>query len=124
MQLVYADWPDAAARQSKHCERTIPSSGAHMHGASSRHASGLDAKERKAKMRSLLASLVLMMCTTTALAQQPVPKVGQCPSGYRESGGYCAPMSDKAPAAIIKQGQCPSGWMQSGSYCIQTRRQH
>jgi hypothetical protein len=45
----------------------------------------------------------------------PLPKVGQCPSGYRESGGYCAPMNDRAPVAIPKVGACPSDWAQSGS---------
>jgi hypothetical protein len=73
-------------------------------------------------MNSLIASLMLIVTTTTALAQQPVPKVGSCPSGYRESGGYCAPMSPNAPQAIVKTGSCPSGWMQSGSYCIEMRR--
>ena len=33
------------------------------------------------------------------------------PFGYRESGGYCAPTSDQAPAAVPKgAGQCPAGW--------------
>jgi hypothetical protein len=73
-------------------------------------------------MKSLLATLVLIVTTTTALAQQPLPKVGSCPSGYRESGGYCAPMSDRAPAAIVKTGSCPSGWMASGNYCIEMRK--
>jgi hypothetical protein len=50
------------------------------------------------------------------------PKVGQCPSGYRESGGYCAPTSDRAPNAVPKRGQCPSGYAQSGNYCIEMRR--
>jgi hypothetical protein len=50
------------------------------------------------------------------------PKVGQCPSGYRESGGYCAPTSDRAPASVPKTGQCPSGWTQSGNYCLEMRR--
>jgi hypothetical protein len=40
------------------------------------------------------------------------PKVGQCPSGYRESEGYCAPLNDRAPAAVPKIGSCPSGWTQ------------
>jgi len=44
----------------------------------------------------------------------PQPKVGQCPSGYRESEGYCAPLNDRAPAAVPKIGSCPSGWTQSG----------
>jgi hypothetical protein len=33
-----------------------------------------------------------------------VPKSGQCPSGYRESGGYCARTSDRAPVAVPKRG--------------------
>jgi hypothetical protein len=28
----------------------------------------------------------------------------------------------RAPVAIPKTGQCPSNWMQSGNYCIDTRR--
>jgi hypothetical protein len=60
--------------------------------------------------------------TVPAAAQQPIPKVGACPSGYRDSGGYCAPLSDRSAPAIVKQGNCPSGWMQSGAYCIRIRR--
>ena len=56
-----------------------------------------------------------------AHAAQPWPKTGVCPSGYRESGGYCAPMSRDAPAAAPKTGQCPSGWAQSGDYCREMR---
>ena len=57
--------------------------------------------------------IVVALTPALALAQPlPQPKVGQCPSGYRESGGYCAPTSDRA--AIPKRGQCPSGWAQSG----------
>lgn len=65
---------------------------------------------------------VLLASLTTAWAQPlPVPKVGSCPSGYSERGGFCAPMRRDAPAAIPKgSGHCPSGWMQSGSYCIET----
>lgn len=73
----------------------------------------------------LLAAVALIVAVLTGHVRAeplPVPKTGQCPSGYRESGGYCAPMNDKAPAAIPKSGQCPSGWMQSGNYCIDTRR--
>ena len=33
----------------------------------------------------------------------PEPKVGQCPSGYRESEGYSAPLNDRAPAAEDRQ---------------------
>ena len=52
----------------------------------------------------------------------PLPKSGQCPSGYRESGGYCAPMNDKAPIAMPKVGQCPSGWASAAHYCVEMRR--
>jgi hypothetical protein len=67
--------------------------------------------------------IVVALTPTLALAQPlPQPKVGQCPSGYRESGGYCAPTSERAPAAVPKRGQCPSNWVQSGNYCIEMRR--
>jgi hypothetical protein len=52
----------------------------------------------------------------------PLSKVGQCPAGYRESGGYCAPTSERAPAAVPKRGPCPSNWTQSGAYCVEMRR--
>jgi PAS domain-containing protein len=52
------------------------------------------------------------------VAELKATGTGQCPSGYRESGGYCAPTSDRASVAIPKTGQCPSNWMQSGAYCI------
>ena len=29
---------------------------------------------------------------------------------------------DKAPVAVPKVGQCPSGWVQSGAYCLDARR--
>jgi hypothetical protein len=45
-----------------------------------------------------------------------------CPSGYRESGGFCAPTSDRSAVAVPKRGQCPSGFAQSGNYCLQMRR--
>jgi hypothetical protein len=71
----------------------------------------------------LLAAIVVIVLIGHVRAEPlPQPRVGQCPSGYRESGGYCAPMNDKAPAAIPKVGQCPSGFVQSGNYCRDTRR--
>ena len=52
-----------------------------------------------------------MMRLTTATYTEPLPQpeVGQCPSGYRESGGYCAPMNDRAPAVVPKHGQVRGG---------------
>ena len=60
-----------------------------------------------------------------ALSALPYPKTGgQCASGYRESGAYCTPMTDRAVPAIPKprNGQCPSGWAQSGASCQMMKR--
>jgi hypothetical protein len=80
-------------------------------------------------MTYLMMMMMMMMMVTVALlttaAAQPLPlqKQGQCPSGYRESGSYCAPASSRAPVAIPKErGQCPAGFMQSGAYCVEMRR--
>ena len=56
-------------------------------------------------------------------AAQPTPQpVGACSSGYRDSGGYCAPMSDRSPVAVPKRGQCPSNWTQSGATALRCGR--
>lgn len=81
------------------------------------------------------------------LQAQPVPKTGNCPSGYSSSGGYCVPgrsahyaiekrtscasgystsgdyclAGNNAKLAIHKEGGCPSGWTASGNYCLSTR---
>ena len=57
-----------------------------------------------------------------AVTAYPLPKSGQCPAGYYQSGSYCAPMTDDAKQAIPKIGQCPSGWRQSGNYCEKITR--
>jgi hypothetical protein len=74
-------------------------------------------------MRPVVLLLTLLASTTTAGAQAlPQPKIGSCPSGYMQSGSFCAPMRKDSPAAIPKgSGQCPSGWMQSGAYCVEMR---
>ena len=53
----------------------------------------------------------------------PYPKTGQCAPGYRESGGYCAPMRRDAPQAIpkIPGKQCPSGYATSAHSCTEMR---
>jgi hypothetical protein len=73
---------------------------------------------------AMFTVIMLAMNAIYTVSAQPLPqpKVGQCPSGYRESGGYCAPTSDRAPNAVPKRGQCPSNWVQSGNYCIEMRR--
>ncbi|MCF8004882.1 MAG: hypothetical protein K9L32_11905 [Chromatiaceae bacterium] len=50
--------------------------------------------------------------------QQPIPKVGSCPVGYRTSGGYCIPLESTDKEVIIKLESCPSGYRTSGNYCI------
>ena len=78
-------------------------------------------------MIQLLAALLLSASPavaafgTTGLAQQPVrplPKVGRCPLGYYNSGGYCVPStSNNTRGTIEKVGvSCPLGWFSSGSY--------
>jgi hypothetical protein len=54
----------------------------------------------------ILAAAILLL---VAVAGQPMPqaKVGQCPSGYRGSGGYCASMSDRGPLLANAQGLNP-----------------
>ena len=77
-------------------------------------------------MTRITVALIIAALAAPALAQHamPVPKErrARCPSGYRESGGYCAPMNDRAQPTVPKVGQCPSGWSQSGGYCLQMRR--
>ena len=70
----------------------------------------------------MIVALIAMITTVAQAQPLPLPKTVPCPSGYRESGGYCAPMNDKAPVAVPKVGPCPSGWMQSGNYCVDMRR--
>jgi hypothetical protein len=54
---------------------------------------------------TLLGGAILLL----AVAAQPMPqaKVGQCPSGDRNSGGYCAPMSDQGLSLANAQGLNP-----------------
>jgi hypothetical protein len=73
----------------------------------------------------LLAAVALIMLTLVGVVRaepMPLPKVGQCPSGYASEASYCVPMRRDAPLAVPKTGQCPSGFMQSGNYCIDTRQ--
>jgi hypothetical protein len=62
-------------------------------------------------------TLVALLLITPVQAQPvPHPKgQGQCSFDYVQRGAYCTPNNDKTRAAIPKVGQCPSGWAQSGS---------
>jgi hypothetical protein len=44
-----------------------------------------------------IAWIVLVLTGVVRAEPLPQPKIGSCPSGYRESGGYCAPTSDRTP---------------------------
>lgn len=73
----------------------------------------------------LLAAIALIMLVLIGHVRaepMPLPKTGQCPSGYASEASYCVPMNDKAPVAIPKVGQCPSGFTQSGAYCLDTKK--
>jgi hypothetical protein len=59
----------------------------------------------------VLVAAVSMLASADA-DTLPVPKHGQCPASYRESGGYCVPMAG-SPAAIPKQGHLPE-WLGLG----------
>jgi hypothetical protein len=64
------------------------------------------------------ASIILVGGGTGGLVREfrRLAAIALTGNGYRESGGYCAPTSDRAPAAVPKRGQCPSGFMQPGAY--------
>ena len=67
-------------------------------------------------------ALVMLTAPFSATAdendQQPIPKVGTCPTGYRTSGDYCIPLESTDEEVIIKLKSCPSGYRTSGHYCI------
>jgi len=69
-------------------------------------------------------ALILLALIGLVRAAEPVPlpKTGQCPSGYASEADYCVPMRRDAPIAVPKTGQCPSGFVQSGDYCSEMRR--
>jgi hypothetical protein len=65
--------------------------------------------------------LISLCLAAQAAAQQPLPKRGPCPSGYWNSGDFCTPAEDAAPA-IPRHGSCPGGYWSSGDYCVGDRR--
>ena len=65
-----------------------------------------------------LTTMALVLLPLHGHAQQPLNKVGSCPSGYHTSGNYCTPSSASTKPAITKVGPCPSGYHTSGNYCL------
>lgn len=60
----------------------------------------------------------LLILSSAAIAQNPVPRVGNvCPGGTYRSGDYCIPKSGEV--VVQKSGNiCPSGFKISGNYCV------
>ena len=67
-----------------------------------------------------LITIVMLAVLTPAAAAPLIPAVksAQCPFGYMQSGGYCMPMSRRAPAASPKVGTCPRGYGRSRNPCF------
>ena len=75
-------------------------------------------------MHRHLLSFLLLIATTVASAQTPIPRVGDsCPTGTYSSGDYCRPIeasSGSSQTIIQKSGDdCPTGYYSSGAYCKQ-----
>ena len=69
--------------------------------------------------RTPVAVAVFIALILTAAAQPtPQPKIGACPSSYRDSGGFCAP----GAGGGAQDRAVPSGFVQSGAYCLHARR--
>jgi hypothetical protein len=61
-------------------------------------------------MYRYLSCLIFLVATTTALAQNPIPRQGNsCPTGTYESGEYCITFRTDCFAQINKSSKCLSG---------------
>lgn len=75
-------------------------------------------------LTSAAALAMLMLPAALPFAddeQEPIPKVGSCPVGYRTSGNYCIPLKSTDKEVVIKLESCPSGYRTSGHYCIKLK---
>jgi hypothetical protein len=86
-----------------------------------------ECKLRRPVMKMLMtnasAVLLLLAGASAAWAEPlPLPKHGQCPSGYSSGASYCTPMPGTRRDAIPKIGQCPPSWISSGGYCLSPER--
>jgi hypothetical protein len=71
-------------------------------------------------MYRYLSCLIFLVATTTALAQNPIPRQGNsCPTGTYKSGDYCKPLKSAEDQVIIEKSgsKCPTGFYKSGNYC-------
>jgi hypothetical protein len=73
-------------------------------------------------LAAIVAAFLLLALAGPALAQPlPHPKTGQCSGGYVQSGGYCVPKSARSAPTVPKVGQCPAGWRSGASTCEKMR---
>ena len=71
-------------------------------------------------MNRFMLITLLMVATTTTLAQNPIPRQGEyCPTGTYKSGDYCKPFKSNSDQVIIEKSgsKCPTGFYKSGNYC-------
>jgi hypothetical protein len=71
-------------------------------------------------MYKYLSCLIVLVATTTATAQNPIPRQGNsCPTGTYKSGDYCKPFKSNSDQVIIEKSgsKCPTGFYKSGNYC-------
>jgi hypothetical protein len=70
-------------------------------------------------MNRFMLITLLMVATTTTLAQNPIPRQGEyCPTGTYKSGDYCKPFKSNSDQVIIEKSgsKCPTGFYKSGNY--------
>ena len=71
--------------------------------------------------RSIVSVFVLAIAAEIAMPYVKPPN-GQCASGYVQSGSsYCIPARADAKPAIPKVGQCPSGYRSEAHACVRMR---
>jgi hypothetical protein len=71
-------------------------------------------------MYRYLSCLIFLVATTSATAQNPIPRAGNsCPTGTYKSGDYCKPYKSKSDQVIIEKSgsKCPTAFYKSGNYC-------
>jgi len=71
-------------------------------------------------IKYLIYTSIILLLSTTTLAQTPIPRQGDsCPTGTYKSGGYCKPFKSSENEAIIQKSgdDCPTGFYKTGSYC-------
>jgi hypothetical protein len=55
-------------------------------------------------MNRIMLITLLMVATTTTLAQNPIPRQGEyCPTGTYKSGDYCKPIKSNSDQVIIEK---------------------